>query len=101
MQHRADENQGGELDFRRRRGLFQRSQRTAQQQLIGARRGALSVRSLSNVSCWNRGQALPSGISPDRRSCAGLCLARGFSADPEENAGYMTEYVATRWYRAP
>ena len=28
-------------------------------------------------------------------------LARGFSADPEENAGYMTEYVATRWYRAP
>ncbi|CCE28226.1 Subtilisin-like proteinase Spm1 [Claviceps purpurea] len=28
-------------------------------------------------------------------------LARGFSADPEQNAGYMTEYVATRWYRAP
>lgn len=28
-------------------------------------------------------------------------LARGFSLDPEENAGYMTEYVATRWYRAP
>lgn len=28
-------------------------------------------------------------------------LARGFSSDPEENAGYMTEYVATRWYRAP
>jgi serine/threonine protein kinase len=28
-------------------------------------------------------------------------LARGFSTDPEENAGYMTEYVATRWYRAP
>ncbi|RMZ85330.1 hypothetical protein DV737_g786, partial [Chaetothyriales sp. CBS 132003] len=28
-------------------------------------------------------------------------LARGFSQDPEENAGYMTEYVATRWYRAP
>ncbi|KAL2109378.1 hypothetical protein VUR80DRAFT_2544 [Thermomyces stellatus] len=28
-------------------------------------------------------------------------LARGFSIDPEENAGYMTEYVATRWYRAP
>lgn len=28
-------------------------------------------------------------------------LARGFSADPRENAGYMTEYVATRWYRAP
>ena len=21
--------------------------------------------------------------------------------DPGENAGYMTEYVATRWYRAP
>jgi len=30
-----------------------------------------------------------------------LGLARGFSVDPEENAGYMTEYVATRWYRAP
>lgn len=28
-------------------------------------------------------------------------LARGFAIDPEENAGYMTEYVATRWYRAP
>ncbi|EEP82041.1 mitogen-activated protein kinase MKC1 [Uncinocarpus reesii 1704] len=28
-------------------------------------------------------------------------LARGFSMDPDENAGYMTEYVATRWYRAP
>ncbi|RPA72202.1 MAP kinase MpkA [Ascobolus immersus RN42] len=28
-------------------------------------------------------------------------LARGFSIDPEENAGYLTEYVATRWYRAP
>lgn len=28
-------------------------------------------------------------------------LARGFSINPEENAGYMTEYVATRWYRAP
>lgn len=28
-------------------------------------------------------------------------LARGFSNDPEQNAGYLTEYVATRWYRAP
>ncbi|KAK9447149.1 kinase-like domain-containing protein [Limtongia smithiae] len=28
-------------------------------------------------------------------------LARGFSADEAENAGFMTEYVATRWYRAP
>ena len=28
-------------------------------------------------------------------------LARGFSIDPDENRGYMTEYVATRWYRAP
>lgn len=28
-------------------------------------------------------------------------LARGFSENPEENAGFMTEYVATRWYRAP
>ena len=28
-------------------------------------------------------------------------LARGFSIDPDENAGFMTEYVATRWYRAP
>lgn len=28
-------------------------------------------------------------------------LARGFSLDAEKNAGYLTEYVATRWYRAP
>ncbi|GAA5804407.1 hypothetical protein HPULCUR_009900 [Helicostylum pulchrum] len=28
-------------------------------------------------------------------------LARGYSASPEGNAGFMTEYVATRWYRAP
>ncbi|KAJ3303560.1 Mitogen-activated protein kinase [Kappamyces sp. JEL0829] len=28
-------------------------------------------------------------------------LARGFSDTPESNAGFMTEYVATRWYRAP
>jgi mitogen-activated protein kinase 7 len=28
-------------------------------------------------------------------------LARGFSQNPEQNAGLMTEYVATRWYRAP
>jgi mitogen-activated protein kinase 7 len=28
-------------------------------------------------------------------------LARGVSNDPEHNAGFMTEYVATRWYRAP
>ncbi|KAA8917712.1 hypothetical protein TRICI_000151 [Trichomonascus ciferrii] len=28
-------------------------------------------------------------------------LARGFSYDPERNAGFLTEYVATRWYRAP
>lgn len=28
-------------------------------------------------------------------------LARGFSEDTEQNAGFMTEYVATRWYRAP
>lgn len=28
-------------------------------------------------------------------------LARGFSDQPESNAGFMTEYVATRWYRAP
>jgi mitogen-activated protein kinase 7 len=28
-------------------------------------------------------------------------LARGFLEDPEKNAGFMTEYVATRWYRAP
>ncbi|KAH8929645.1 Pkinase-domain-containing protein [Atractiella rhizophila] len=32
-------------------------------------------------------------------------LARGFETDPElaqaANAGFMTEYVATRWYRAP
>ncbi|RLV90873.1 Mitogen-activated protein kinase MKC1 [Spathaspora sp. JA1] len=28
-------------------------------------------------------------------------LARGFSENPEQNSGFMTEYVATRWYRAP
>ncbi|CAJ0832008.1 11487_t:CDS:2 [Entrophospora sp. SA101] len=28
-------------------------------------------------------------------------LARGFSDDPAANSGFMTEYVATRWYRAP
>lgn len=28
-------------------------------------------------------------------------LARGFDDSPEANAGFMTEYVATRWYRAP
>lgn len=28
-------------------------------------------------------------------------LARGFSENIEQNSGFMTEYVATRWYRAP
>ncbi|ODQ77200.1 hypothetical protein BABINDRAFT_42140 [Babjeviella inositovora NRRL Y-12698] len=28
-------------------------------------------------------------------------LARGFSSDPATNNGFLTEYVATRWYRAP
>ena len=28
-------------------------------------------------------------------------LSRGFNAAPEEFATHMTEYVATRWYRAP
>lgn len=28
-------------------------------------------------------------------------LARGYSSDPDRNAGFLTEYVATRWYRAP
>ena len=28
-------------------------------------------------------------------------LSRGFDAAPEEGATLMTEYVATRWYRAP
>ena len=28
-------------------------------------------------------------------------LARGCAETPEGNAGFMTEYVATRWYRAP
>lgn len=28
-------------------------------------------------------------------------LARGYSQNPEKNAGFLTEYVATRWYRAP
>eukprot|EP00842_Homolaphlyctis_polyrhiza_P000966 jgi/Hompol1/1870/HPOL_002780-RA len=28
-------------------------------------------------------------------------LARGFSEEPDAGGGFMTEYVATRWYRAP
>ncbi|KAF6752971.1 kinase-like domain-containing protein [Ephemerocybe angulata] len=28
-------------------------------------------------------------------------LSRGFDAAPDENASKLTEYVATRWYRAP
>ena len=28
-------------------------------------------------------------------------LSRGFSSGPDENPILMTEYVATRWYRAP
>lgn len=28
-------------------------------------------------------------------------LARGFDSRPDEYATHMTEYVATRWYRAP
>jgi mitogen-activated protein kinase 7 len=28
-------------------------------------------------------------------------LARGYSEGVDDNVGFMTEYVATRWYRAP
>lgn len=28
-------------------------------------------------------------------------LSRGYDAKPDENASHLTEYVATRWYRAP
>ena len=28
-------------------------------------------------------------------------LARGYSENPVENNQFLTEYVATRWYRAP
>ncbi|THU99147.1 Pkinase-domain-containing protein [Dendrothele bispora CBS 962.96] len=28
-------------------------------------------------------------------------LSRGFNSKPDENATHLTEYVATRWYRAP
>lgn len=28
-------------------------------------------------------------------------LARGYSENADHNVGFMTEYVATRWYRAP
>ncbi|KAF8074985.1 kinase-like protein [Lyophyllum atratum] len=28
-------------------------------------------------------------------------LSRGFDSQPDENASHLTEYVATRWYRAP
>lgn len=43
--------------------------------------------------------------SADEHSELKICdfgLARGFDMDPQaQNAGFMTEYVATRWYRAP
>ena len=28
-------------------------------------------------------------------------MARGVNCQPEEQSRYMTQYVATRWYRAP
>jgi len=28
-------------------------------------------------------------------------LSRGFNSTPDENVSHLTEYVATRWYRAP
>ena len=28
-------------------------------------------------------------------------LARGFDVEPDDNVAHLTEYVATRWYRAP
>jgi len=28
-------------------------------------------------------------------------LSRGFNSQPDENVNHLTEYVATRWYRAP
>lgn len=28
-------------------------------------------------------------------------MARGVNSQPEEPSHYMTQYVATRWYRAP
>jgi len=28
-------------------------------------------------------------------------LSRGYDSSPDENASHLTEYVATRWYRAP
>jgi len=28
-------------------------------------------------------------------------LARGYNTAPDETASHLTEYVATRWYRAP
>ena len=28
-------------------------------------------------------------------------MARGFSSNPDEPNHFMTQYVATRWYRAP
>lgn len=28
-------------------------------------------------------------------------LSRGYGTTPDENATHLTEYVATRWYRAP
>jgi serine/threonine protein kinase len=28
-------------------------------------------------------------------------LSRGYNTAPDETASHLTEYVATRWYRAP
>ena len=28
-------------------------------------------------------------------------MARGVASTPDEHSGFMTAYVATRWYRAP
>ncbi|KAJ1723377.1 mitogen activated protein kinase [Coemansia erecta] len=46
----------------------------------------------------------PSNLLVNANCSLRICdfgLARGLAETPEGNIGFMTEYVATRWYRAP
>lgn len=46
----------------------------------------------------------PSNLLINSNCALKICdfgMARGMASTPEEHAGFMTAYVATRWYRAP